>query len=67
MLTYWKCRECHGTGRVFRPWYAKESQPCFKCDGSGNALVDGEEQRHRRRLAGETANELKAATAFGGR
>lgn len=49
-LTYWECSDCRGTGRVFRPWYAKHSEQCFKCDGTGNAIVDGEAARHRRRL-----------------
>lgn len=50
-LTYWKCPDCHGAGLVFRPWYAETPEQCFKCDGTGNALVDGETERHKRRLA----------------
>ena len=61
-ISYWKCPKCHGTGRVFSPWYAKTSQECFDCAGSGNAFVSGEEERHRRRLA----DELKSCTSFGG-
>lgn len=53
----WKCRECHGTGRVFRPWYAETSEPCFKCDGSGDALVDGDARRHERRVRDEQHGE----------
>lgn len=49
-LTYWKCQKCHGTGRVFEPWYADEPKECLRCDGTGNALVDGETERHKRRL-----------------
>lgn len=54
MSIWWKCRECRGTGRVFSPWYSKHSQPCFKCDGTGDATVDGEESRHRKRLFEES-------------
>ena len=56
-LTYWKCPKCHGTGHVFRPWYNKQSGSCFACAGTGNALVDGETEQHKQRLADEaTAN-----------
>jgi len=47
-ITFWKCSECHGTGRVFVCVIAKE---CYKCDGTGNALIDGAEERHKRRLS----------------
>lgn len=53
MTAWFNCRECHGTGRVFEPWYSKESKPCFRCDGTGNACVDGEQRRHQRRLHDE--------------
>lgn len=49
-LTYWKCPRCHGTGLTFEPWFADEPNVCSKCGGSGNALVDGEAERHKRRL-----------------
>jgi DnaJ-class molecular chaperone len=55
---WWKCPECHGTGRVFSPWYAKTSESCLKCDGTGNAVVNGEEERHRRRLLDEQIDKL---------
>lgn len=58
MTNWWKCPECHGTGRVFRPWYAKTSEPCFKCDATGNAMVDGEAERHKRRLFEERIGDL---------
>lgn len=59
-LPYWKCAECHGTGRVFRPWYAKQSEECFECAGTGNALVDGATEQHKRRLADESAGRLES-------
>jgi len=49
-LTYWKCPKCLGTGRRFEHWMS-EPEPCFSCDGTGNALVSGETERHKRRLA----------------
>lgn len=52
-LTYWKCAECQGTGRAFYPWYAEQSSECFKCGGTGNALINGETERHKRRLRDE--------------
>lgn len=52
-MNWWKCSECHGTGRVYRPWYAKTSESCDRCDGSGNAMVDGAAERHRRRVLEE--------------
>lgn len=46
-LTYWKCPSCRGTGRVA---YGPTAIACFHCAGTGNALVDGREAAHRRRL-----------------
>lgn len=53
-LTYWKCPKCHGTGRVI---YGPNAEKCFECDGTGNAMIDGVEQAHRRRLAEIDARE----------
>jgi DnaJ-class molecular chaperone len=58
MSFWWKCRHCHGTGRVFEPWYAQESNACSTCDGTGNAVVDGEAERHRRRVHEETIKQF---------
>lgn len=58
MIGWWRCPECHGTGRVFRPWYAETSEPCFECDGTGNACVDGERRRHARKLLEEQFRKL---------
>lgn len=46
-ITFWKCPDCHGTGREIIVGKAVE---CARCDGTGNALVSGAEHRHRRRL-----------------
>lgn len=48
-LTYWECRKCHGTGRIF-PHYETEPYECSACDGTGNALVNGDAARHQRKL-----------------
>ena len=56
-LTYWKCNVCHGTGRKFEHWMDR-SEICFKCDGTGNALVDGEERRLRRKLEEEQERDI---------
>lgn len=58
MTFWWKCNECQGTGRVFRPWYAPTSEECFKCDGTGNACVDGKARRHRRRVLDEAIRKI---------
>ena len=59
-LTYWKCPECHGTGRVFRKRLGtpRKSEPCFECDSTGNAFINGEAEQHKRRLADEAAGNL---------
>lgn len=49
-LNYWQCSKCHGTGKVI-PVYAKNVEECEACDGTGNALVNGEAERHRRRIS----------------
>ena len=50
-LTYWKCPECHGTGKTIRYWTSPASvEPCEKCDGTGNAMVDGAKRRHEREI-----------------
>lgn len=46
-LRYWKCRKCHGTGRVI---WAGRAERCFDCAGTGNAMVDGRAEDHKRRL-----------------
>lgn len=51
-ITYWKCRHCHGTGQVIRgcsEW--RRAFKCDECDGTGNALVDGAAEQHRRDLS----------------
>jgi DnaJ-class molecular chaperone len=45
---FWKCRECYGTGKVIRGY--DRVAACEKCDGTGNAMVDGAEGRHKRRI-----------------
>lgn len=47
-LTWWKCPKCHGTGRVIA---LRRVEPCFHCDGTGNALIDGRARDHARRVA----------------
>ena len=42
-----KCKRCCGTGKTI---FCEKITPCPDCDGTGNALVDGEEMRYRRRL-----------------
>lgn len=50
-ITYWKCPECHGTGKTIRYWGAKaETERCAKCDGTGNGLVDGAQRAHQREI-----------------
>lgn len=46
-LSYWKCRKCHGTGKTI---WQEQVNECSACDGTGNALVDGEARRHLRRV-----------------
>ena len=58
MAMKWKCPDCPGTGRVFRPWYAETSQECLRCDATGDAMVNGEESRHRKRLFEERFGKL---------
>lgn len=51
-ITYWKCSTCYGTGKVIRGRIGSpRAEPCEKCDGTGNALVDGATERHKRRIA----------------
>lgn len=50
-LTYWKCSECHGTGKVICGYDHDRIDPCSRCDATGNAMVDGETERHKRRIA----------------
>jgi DnaJ-class molecular chaperone len=59
-MNYWKCSVCHGTGRVFSPWYSRTSERCGKCDGTGNAFVDGRAEAHRRRLDEEREDQFGA-------
>ena len=47
-IRYWKCSDCHGTGRAEH--IPGRVTTCERCDGTGNALVDGEAAAHRRRL-----------------
>lgn len=50
-VRYWKCPECHGVGKRIRYWTTPASvEPCPKCDGTGNALVDGEARRYAREV-----------------
>jgi hypothetical protein len=49
-ITFWRCGHCLGTGRIFAV-YAIAPEVCAKCAGTGNALVDGEAERHRQRLS----------------
>lgn len=46
-LTYWKCHHCHGIGKISPRW-SDHVDDCRSCDGTGNALVDGEDERARR-------------------
>lgn len=48
-LTYWKCRHCHGTGKL-APHWSDHIETCRDCDGTGNALVDGAAAAHRREI-----------------
>lgn len=52
-LTYWKCPKCFGTGRVIVNDHkaVPHAKSCVDCDGSGNALVDGQANEHLRRLS----------------
>lgn len=51
-ITFWKCPKCHGTGKVITgrigPPRVKD---CERCDGTGNAMVDGAAEAHKRRIA----------------
>lgn len=47
-LRFWKCPDCHGTGKVIVGHDRIEQ--CCKCDGTGNAFVDGVAAAHRRAL-----------------
>jgi hypothetical protein len=51
-LQFWKCKHCHGTGILRNPL-----RYCEQCDGSGNALVDGAEERHKRAIRDAQRNE----------
>lgn len=46
-LTYWRCLECHGTGRRVSGGYDFH---CDACDGTGNALVNGKARAHHRAM-----------------
>jgi len=48
-ITYWKCPDCHGTGKRIVGYDSVER--CFRCDGTGNAFVDGRARAHARRVA----------------
>lgn len=51
-LTYWKCTYCHGTGyTLLGPIGVQHAEPCFSCDGTGNAMVDGAAASHARQVA----------------
>lgn len=49
-INYWQCSACHGTGEVLLGFYCDEILACDRCDGTGNAMVDGAKRRHERRL-----------------
>lgn len=50
-MNYWKCAQCHGTGKDIDYWTGKARViKCNECDGTGNALVDGAAERHKRRI-----------------
>jgi predicted SprT family Zn-dependent metalloprotease len=40
-VNYCKCRDCFGTGRKISVYSGDVAYKCFKCDGTGNAMVDG--------------------------
>ena len=42
-ITYWRCRKCRRVG-ILAPYGLR----CLRCDGTGNALVDGEAAAHQR-------------------
>lgn len=54
-ITFWKCPECHGVGKLAPHWSDTVSD-CPKCDGTGNALVDDEAERLRRRVSQRERN-----------
>lgn len=65
--TFWKCRHCHGTGKIIFAHVHVEQ--CEKCDGTGNAFVDGEAEQHKRRIKdieGERLTTLAAGLVDGG-
>ena len=47
-ITYWRCPHCKGTGEVIIGH--RSIEPCSRCDGTGNALVDGEAMAHKREI-----------------
>lgn len=55
-LTYWKCRHCFGSGKII---ICGRVSPCGACDGTGNAMVDGEAADHARRIAAVEAEALE--------
>ena len=59
-IHFWRCSHCFGTGLVFEP-YMQGPLQCLKCDGTGKAMVDGEAERHKRRI-----QEWDSAPAKGG-
>lgn len=47
--SHWKCGRCHGTGWEIP--FPGHTDRCPDCDGTGNALVDGDAARHAREVA----------------
>lgn len=46
-ITYWRCPDCCGTGKLVA---GNSVTDCYKCDGTGNGMVDGEKAAHQRRI-----------------
>lgn len=40
-LRYWKCSHCQGSGEVIVGFNCDTIEKCERCDGTGNAMVDG--------------------------
>ena len=51
-ITYWKCPKCFGTGKCVQGFEPNaRTYDCEACDGTGNGMVDGATERHKRRVA----------------
>lgn len=58
-----ECRKCNGSGHWVNPRNEEDKRPCFRCDGTGNAVVGKTGKMIK--IAKGTAGEVISAAAYG--